>query len=194
MGPVRNGTSKMRLGAASVVVDVSDPARAIQVYAGCCWACGCPPHRNPTVCVLSGHLRLILHRDKLPARAGGQGALEFDLSVPDLGAFHAAPSRRGITAPPPKRLPWGWLGTTVRDPDGNVVAFCDEPDGDPISGLGRLSFRDPSAQRPNTGRDAGPCERSRWGPPGRMPSKAEPLPASSGRGSTQRIGGRGGQI
>lgn len=59
-------------------------------------------------------MRLILHRDTLPARPGVRGAMEFKPAVPDAKAFHVGIQTRGIPAASP-------VGLQRHDPDGNVV-------------------------------------------------------------------------
>lgn len=113
-------------GIASVLVYVRDMEASIDFYTR---LLGVPvAHRDPTTAQFSaGTLRLILHRDKLPSRAGVRGAMEADLEVSDAAAFHAEIAARGIGADPPVRYPWGWTGFAVSDPDGNVVEVYEIP-------------------------------------------------------------------
>jgi len=109
----------MVLGVASVLVYTGDVARAAEFYTRLLGVAGRP--EGSTTMFVAGSLRLVLHPDKSPARAGVRGAMEFDVEVADAAAFHAALRERGIAADPPRRFPWGWTGFPVTDPDGNTV-------------------------------------------------------------------------
>ena len=114
-------------GLASVLVYVRDMEASVDFYAR---LLGVEvAHRDATTAQFAaGNLRLVLHRDKLPPRAGVRGAMEFDLEVEDAGAYREELARRGVPAPPPQRYPWGWTGFAVTDPDGNVVEVYEIPE------------------------------------------------------------------
>lgn len=107
-------------GIASVLVYVGDIDKAADFYGRLLSTA--PAHRDPTTVTFEmGQTRLILHRDKLPSRAGVRGAMEFNLEVDDARAFYETIRERGIEAAPPRRMPWGWVLLTVRDPAGNEI-------------------------------------------------------------------------
>jgi catechol 2,3-dioxygenase-like lactoylglutathione lyase family enzyme len=107
-------------GVASVLVFVRDLESSADFYRR---LLGVAPARTDGAVVEfeAGTLRLVLHRDRNPPRAGVRGAVEVDLEVADAAAFRDELGGRGIDAPAPRREPWGWTGFAVTDPDGNVI-------------------------------------------------------------------------
>lgn len=111
-------------GVASVLIFVRDLAASTDFYRR---LLGVPPVRASSAVAEfeAGSLRLVLHGDRQPSRAGVRGAVEVDLEVADAAACHAGLASRGIEAPTPSRRPWGWLCFPVTDPDGNVLEICE---------------------------------------------------------------------
>ncbi len=125
--PIWGGATSMLRGIASALIYVREMDRSVDFYSKLLGAA--PVDRDPTTAMFEvAGLRLVLHRDKLPSRAGVRGAMEFDLEVSDAGACVRELAARGIAATEPRRMPWGWTLVTVADPDGNIIELYEVPD------------------------------------------------------------------